>query len=284
MDLGERIRKIVAKGKGTFSDLLGLGNGSVENPPFDEGRRDFLGKAAVAGAAALAFGVGLYPGKASADEPSYNLTNGNDLLRAIGDYKSGKNTGKIDAALDNFVREHGNEYHIALSCLVFREGETRAYQQLGWNTDDSFGMAGKNIRTLKQVYDTEAFDTLTFLELLQKTDNKIDIMDHDAYGAIERTKERGTPNQLNNTVKQQELVRVDNKRAYDYIKRAFGGELDGVSLKDLKEMTRYCPPESQLNPMAGNFYLQMATSTDLFVRGIATRNDPTPPLYKPLAK
>ena len=201
-------------------------------------------------------------------------------------------TQAVDGTVKNWMygleghEENGKKKYFGFKVLVFLKDETRAILQLGYNNSDPFGMAGENILSLIDAFDTKykdgsrIIDSLTWIKAVSKADESIDVMDHDAFVYVEKNKlyagQGVKPNEINNAYKFNELVRIPKKALLRLVDVHFNGELDGVKRDKLEELLTYCPPESPLNPDAGNCYIEVSSTPNVVVIPVAKDDNGRP--------
>lgn len=168
--------------------------------------------------------------------------------------------------LEQYLREHGDSEYVAMACLVFEKGETKAKKQIGWVNNSSFSRKRKHVMTLRDFYNTGQLDEQLLIQLIAKKDDAVDIMDAAQYEGVEKTKgKEGTPNWYNNEFKHRHWVPITDKAGLAVVDYHFDGNLSGVPTSKLRELVQINPKDSALNPIAGNFYLQLSTSNKLNV-------------------
>lgn len=214
------------------------------------------------------------------DDYISNFIYGNDQQRAA-----------FLGVADNWLKANGDNYVVALSGLLFKEGETRAYANFGFmNNSISENPDDNRLPTLKQAWNSGAVDILTVLRLLQKQNDAIYVIDHQTYNLIEKIKKEGVPEgQLalngynassmfldwvpirNGEVNENGIV-VPANSALQYI-RAMYGDLGGKEEKDLIKEIAHAPPVSLLNPR--KFYLRPGESCNFALQLGRIKDDGT---------
>jgi hypothetical protein len=205
----------------------------------------------------------------AAEQHKYDLNTYKGITEALKNFYD----NDVTEAIKSYIGKNKDIY-FALSAQYFEDIENPNIpsSNSGVTSSDKWGLEGKNIKTLKEVYDSGGLTNKTFLELLLKMDNNIDIANKDI---INNARKDRVEDNYGNGFIEQELVEITRKNAYKIIKGAFNGVFDNQSIAKLRRRDV-------------TFYGQLAKTNnvieDPFEKGVQHRYDLTHPLITKTSK